>query len=269
MKINLIKAVVCSWYVVSMLGLPIFLPAYGQSKANTKAYIITYRQIFRFNNLPDTSIGILNATSTASAYTYGIKPASEQKEVHYTSADGQNHQILVSASTGDSIGKSIFKHYNDRLMISREKAVNQYFVVQDTLGHINWKIGGEQLTIDHHQATNATGSFHGRNYTVWFTEAIKLPDGPWKLAGLPGLILKAKDDSGEVGFEAIQIQENANVSLSITPPSGFPQILTYEAFRHKEQELEAQDMEKGRAYFPKSGNVKKVSVSFKINKLEY
>ena len=38
----------------------------------------------------------------------------------------------------------------------------------------------------------ATTTFRGRKWTVYFTDEIPLPLGPWKLGGLPGLILSAE-----------------------------------------------------------------------------
>ena len=40
----------------------------------------------------------------------------------------------------------------------------------------------------------ATTHFRGRDWKVWFSEEIPLPLGPWKLGGLPGLILAAHCD---------------------------------------------------------------------------
>lgn len=51
----------------------------------------------------------------------------------------------------------------------------------------------------------ATTIFRGRKWTVYFTEDIPLPLGPWKLGALPGLILSA-EVKGFITIEAIGIK---------------------------------------------------------------
>lgn len=48
----------------------------------------------------------------------------------------------------------------------------------------------------------ATASFKGRTWTAWFAPEIPVSDGPWKLCGLPGLILKAYDANHDYEFIA-------------------------------------------------------------------
>ena len=43
----------------------------------------------------------------------------------------------------------------------------------------------------------------GNKYSAFYTEDIPIDNGPWKLGGLPGLILKAHDSENDYGFTAV------------------------------------------------------------------
>ncbi len=64
-----------------------------------------------------------------------------------------------------------------------------------------WQIKEDTKLIGGYTCQLATTTFKGRNYQAWFSPDIPLSYGPWKLNGLPGLILSAQDDKGEVVFE--------------------------------------------------------------------
>ncbi len=46
----------------------------------------------------------------------------------------------------------------------------------------------------------ATTHYGGRDWTVWFTLEIPFSVGPWKLWGLPGLVLRAEEVQGMFSF---------------------------------------------------------------------
>lgn len=53
---------------------------------------------------------------------------------------------------------------------------------------------------------HATTTFRGRTWKVWFTEEIPIGLGPWKLNGLPGLILDATTDDDFIRFTAVSVK---------------------------------------------------------------
>ena len=63
----------------------------------------------------------------------------------------------------------------------------------------------------------AKTNFKGRTWYAWYAEDIPLPEGPWKLIGLPGLILKAYDENKEYSFTAIGMS-----TLTAPTPITFP-----------------------------------------------
>lgn len=71
-----------------------------------------------------------------------------------------------------------------------------------------WEITDSAKTIIGYECFKATTEFRGRKWTAWFTPEIPIQDGPWKLCGLPGLILEAYDTNRDYSFTADGIQQN-------------------------------------------------------------
>ena len=62
--------------------------------------------------------------------------------------------------------------------------------VKDDQYKISWNILSETKTILNYQCQRAICQFRGRDYIVYFTSEIPIPNGPFKFDGLPGLILE-------------------------------------------------------------------------------
>lgn len=102
------------------------------------------------------------------------------------------------------------------------------FYNEDIRANIDWEIGDSTKCILGYNCILAKCTYHGRNWEVWFTPDISIQDGPWKLCGLPGLILEAIDTKQQYHFIATGIQQSRN---EISP---IPLSNDYEKIERKE-----------------------------------
>lgn len=71
-----------------------------------------------------------------------------------------------------------------------------------------WEMTDETKEVLGYQCFKATADFRGRRWTAWFAPEIPIQDGPWKLCGLPGLILEAEDSGNVYHFVANGLKQN-------------------------------------------------------------
>lgn len=78
----------------------------------------------------------------------------------------------------------------------------------EPFSEIDWQIVEDSTkTVLGYQCVMATTDYHGRKWTAWFAPEIPVHDGPWKLCGLPGLILQASEEKGHHSFKADGIEQ--------------------------------------------------------------
>ena len=65
----------------------------------------------------------------------------------------------------------------------------------------SWELTEEVSTVGSYSCKKATAHYLGRTWTVWYTEKVPLPIGPWMLWGTPGLIVLAEDSEQLFRFQ--------------------------------------------------------------------
>ena len=75
------------------------------------------------------------------------------------------------------------------------------YLSKEPLAKVDWTLTEDTLTISGLPCHRATGKLYGKQWTAWYTEEMPSSAGPWKLRGLPGLIVKAEDSEGIHCFE--------------------------------------------------------------------
>ena len=84
---------------------------------------------------------------------------------------------------------------------------------------IAWTLTVDTLTVNGYHCQQATTTFRGAAWTVWYTEEIPSSAGPWRLRGLPGLIVEAKSEAHT--FRLAEVRQEAS---PITAPDQSPDV---------------------------------------------
>jgi GLPGLI family protein len=124
------------------------------------------------------------------------------------SSTGEYLNELSKLPIGD-IRYRIYKNYPKAGMLTyiEDMYVAGWYQYEETQEKPVWIINSEKKEILGYACQKATTLFRGRTWIAWYTTAIPVNDGPWKLWGLPGLILEANDSKDIYHFTALGIKK--------------------------------------------------------------
>ena len=108
----------------------------------------------------------------------------------------------------------------EKAKVTTLEAIYPYrYLTNEPLAKIDWEITEETQTLNNLICRQAIGKLYGKEWKVWYTEEIPSPAGPWKLRGLPGLIVKAEDAEGIHCFSLYETKNEARSINSINNPN--------------------------------------------------
>jgi GLPGLI family protein len=117
---------------------------------------------------------------------------------------GQNFR-LDRHITGS--GAEYNQFINDKKLVHKEMIGNAPYIMEDVLPLINWHISSSTANFGELHCQKATCHFKGRDYTAWFCPDLPVHVGPWKLNGLPGVIVEAYDIKKDVVFKFDRVEK--------------------------------------------------------------
>jgi GLPGLI family protein len=153
---------------------------------------------------------------------------SSNSQIKYKSAVGM--PIVVVNEDGGIITESFFQFPKSQKLNTISNIGNNSYLVESQLKKIDWKILSETKKIDAFNCQKAIGDFGGRTYTAWFTSELPFLNGPYKLWGLPGLILEAEDSKKEVRFIFKKIDKEVDSTKKVAFLGTKPIKITYSEY---------------------------------------
>lgn len=104
--------------------------------------------------------------------------------------------------------EAIFRDYASNNQIVHQRYDLSNWQLTEDIEKPQWIIQDSIINILGYDCIMATSEYRGRKWIAFFSPEITIPEGPWKLIGLPGIILKAYDYKKEYCYDAIEINTN-------------------------------------------------------------
>lgn len=130
-----------------------------------------------------------------------------QSEIASFKKDPKEHDRTALERSG-RYWSFVYKNYPEGKVTETDYFDTEDWRYDEVWEKPEWEITDESKEIIGYQCFMATADFRGRRWTAWFSPEIPLQEGPWKLCGLPGLILEASESSGEYSYVANGIKQS-------------------------------------------------------------
>ncbi len=191
---------------MTVILLTIFIRARAQ-KPDTAWLMIHYK----FTHVRDT-------TNPTHPYTENMvifigKNASVYRSYDGLAADQQFKKAWAEAVASSPDGRArinrmgagsstrYYQYPGEQKLLTKESLMINDYLIESPMPVVEWKISSDTASFGGLHCQKATGHFKGRDYIVWFCPDLPVHTGPWKLNGLPGVIVDAHDTKNEVLFK--------------------------------------------------------------------
>ena len=175
---------------------------WGQEQISsfTSAGKITYEMYLNFDGLQLYEATLLfNNDIALFKYRHKINRPS--------ASDNYENDFFVSGykmSVFDTMTYTVLSNKQHQYLYALKGGIDanhNYYYTKEPIPKLDWVLSNEKKKINSIECFLAKATFRGRVYHAWYAPAIPSTFGPWKLNGLPGLIVEAYDTYKEVGFQ--------------------------------------------------------------------
>ena len=190
--------------IIAALIFPVF--AASAQTPDTAQVLVHYK----FTHVRDTTnrdhpytenmaLYIGKTSSAYRSYDNVLEQIEFKKQLQAAEAGSPDGNVSIRRNRRGS-GAEYYEFPNEKKLARKEPLVMDTYLIDDAMPAIDWKISSDTQTFGGLRCQKATGHFKGRDYTAWFCPDMPLHVGPWKLNGLPGVIVQAYDAKKDVQF---------------------------------------------------------------------
>ena len=170
---------------------------------------------------------------TGSYFTSNSANRMQEDVKRQMDAPDFNGNLVLKTKTSP-IGESYLLDVTKHSLKEITKIARELLYVEQSYPAMDWTILDDTKTIGGYSCQKAQTTFKGRTYEAWFTTELPFSYGPWKLQGLPGLILEAKDVKDEVSFTYAGFDKVVGDNNFVALPDGAIKSSAAEVLKLKE-----------------------------------
>jgi len=119
---------------------------------------------------------------------------------------------------------------NKQFKIAKDCESGRKVVILDSIPPIDWKLTGVNKIIMGHECEEALGVYRGRPIKVYFTQEIPVPLGPYKIIGLPGLVLEMSSLDGDFRYIASSLKTIYGIDYSKFRIPNYLKVKTFKSY---------------------------------------
>lgn len=173
---------------------------------------IEYEMFLNFNKIQKYN-SVLFFNDSISIFSYKNIDVNLEEHMNTDNPDKIKSNTVIIDTTSYNV---IIKKKENLLYSKHKDSKNKtFYYAKENIPLIKWQLLNDKKKILTIECNLAKVHFRGRTYFAWYASSIPNTLGPWKLNGLPGLILEAYDDLREVIFKvkSINIPNSNNFEL--------------------------------------------------------
>ncbi len=162
-------------------------------------------------------------------------------------------RMLTRRSFDDNVGLYIYINHSRELMYERSRTFkdNHFVIVNSVFTPLDWQLIDSTKQIGNYTCQLAKTVCYGRKFYAWYTSEIPSDKGPWKLSGLPGLIIYAFDSEKMYQWKATKITQDVDFDFNIFPSDD--EQVTADEFIERGDELRENFIKKVKALAAQRG----------------
>lgn len=202
--------------LATMMALALTIGAQAQEAIDTAQFVAVYDYECRTQDAEGTPVTdrMQLVVQVGRTVTKSMPLSAYQRTDEITSADAamEFQEAMLHMPT-------VWTGYPEGQATVREFIFPHDYEGYESTPDIVWTLTNDTLTVGGYLCQQATATHRGVAWTVCYTEEIPSSAGPWRLRGLPGLIVKAESEAHT--FCLTELRKEAS---SITAPEQRPDV---------------------------------------------